>query len=362
MILPTHWSAGMGGAEYQVKCLIERLAPLDRFEIYYVAKRYDSSFAPMTHKVVPIGGLQGRLCRLFFADTLWLWKSLTAVRPDVLFQHNGCAYTGIAARYAQIRNIHMVWHVASDSDLVPSLKDRHPFTIIDTKFLEYGIRNSPCITTQTFQQAHYLKKSYGRIPAAVVPNFQPLPQEKIEKQEPVEIVWVANFKALKQPELFIRLAKDLRERCKGVRCTMIGAPTPSASAWQWSLETEIARIPHLTYHGALPLDMVNAILARAHIFINTSTYEGFPNTFIQAWLRKVPVVSLNVNPDGVFDDRQVGFYAGTYEKLLEQVLELIRNPALREQMGENAAAYARKMHSEDNALRLIEILANGHSS
>ena len=32
--------------------------------------------------------------------------------------------------------------------------------------------------------------------------------------------------------------------------------------------------------------------------VNTSDYEGFSNTFIQAWMRRVPIASLHVDPDG----------------------------------------------------------------
>ena len=56
---------------------------------------------------------------------------------------------------------------------------------------------------------------------------------------------------------------------------------------------------------------MNRLLARSHIFVNTSTHEGFPNTFIQSWLREVVVVSLQVDPDQVLERQQVGIAAGS---------------------------------------------------
>ena len=253
----------------------------------------------------------------------------------------------------------MVWHIAHDSDVLPSKEQLSLGSIIrsiDKKILEYGVRSSHHIIAQTNQQAKYLRRFYERTPTEVIPNFHPLPRENIKKTNPVKIVWVANFKPWKQPEYFIRLARDLSNLGEKVECIMIGAPAPWAPDWQRSLENEIAEIDHLVYLGSRPFEEVNSILAKAYVFVNTSLYEGFPNTFIQAWMRKVPVVSLCVNPDGVLDQNKMGFCSGTYEKMLEKVVELIKNPALRDEMGERARVYAFEKHSEKNIANLIEIL------
>ena len=45
---------------------------------------------------------------------------------------------------------------------------------------------------------------------------------------------------------------------------------------------------------------------KTKLLINVSVSEGISNTFIQAWMRGVPVVSLNSNPDHWFDKYEIG--------------------------------------------------------
>ena len=73
-------------------------------------------------------------------------------------------------------------------------------------------------------------------------------------------------------------------------------------------------------------------------------------------MRKVPVVSLKVNPDNVLNRSSTGFCSGTYERLREDVLRLIRDPNLRCKMGDRARSYAFDNHSEKNAQKIIDIL------
>jgi hypothetical protein len=70
-----------------------------------------------------------------------------------------------------------------------------------------------------------------------------------------------------------------------------------------SLLSQIRRMENLDLLGEVPLEEVNAQLAAGHLFVNTSKTEGFPNTFIQAWMRRVPTLSLDVDPDGILRSR-----------------------------------------------------------
>lgn len=359
IIVPAHWEALMGGSQYQAKILIERMIPLGKFEIYYLARRVKQGFAPTDYKIVKISEPRWYHRYGYFPDAFRLFRILVQIRPDVIYQQVGCAYTGVAAYYARRSGCKMVWRVTSDKSLQPPDRSRFrellPDRYIERKMLEYGIRNARAIIVQTELQAGLLRSNFHIEPFAVIRNFHPMPVETIDKGGVLTVLWVANFKKLKQPEVFIRLASDLSDT--GARFVMIGAP--AAGAWQRDLEDRVAGVKGLSYLGVKTQEEVNELLAKCHILVNTSQYEGFSNTFIQAWMRKTPVVSLSVNPDHLLDDGRLGYCAdGSYEILKQHVASLLGNPVSIEEIGTKAQSYAFENYSESNVRHLIEILVS----
>ena len=197
---------------------------------------------------------------------------------------------------------------------------------MEKRSIEFGLRHAHQIVTQTEQQATLLQRHYGRTADAVIPNFHPKATEVIDKSGSISVLWVANFKPWKQPEVFVRIAAALSD-LRDVHFYMVGLQATGSGdrAWNHGLMTAIGRTPNLTYLGSQSQAEVNRLLARSHIFVNTSLYEGFPNTFIQAWQRKVPVVSLHVNPDCVLD-------RGAVESMRRTKVALEKRCALSQRM------------------------------
>ena len=357
MLLPSHWAAALGGAEYQARCLIDVIAETELFEIIYLAREINPEFKTNQYKIYNIGSQLGLRRHALFFDFKKLYSTLKSISPDIIYQRVGCSYTGIASRYAKKSGCDMIWHIAIDTSLMPfqvGLSPKTSFKYIEYLLLRYGIQNSPKIIAQTQFQDELLYKRYGRRADAIVPNFHHLPSETIQKEEPIKVVWVANLKPTKRPELFIKLANDCSELIN-VKFIMIGQPQHKKS-WIAKLFDQVKNVKNIEYLSDVSLSEVNEILSKSHIFVNTSLYEGFPNTFIQAWMRRVPVVSLNINPDKVFDKQYIGFCSESYEKLVEDVKRLVTDNVLRISMGKDAQEYAMKMHSMKNADEIIELM------
>jgi glycosyltransferase involved in cell wall biosynthesis len=90
----------------------------------------------------------------------------------------------------------------------------------------------------------------------------------------------------KRPELFLEVAKKLPRR----RFVMIGGPGPNAAFYE-EVRRACAAVSNVEFKGFLPLAEAESWFDRARVFVNTSLYEGMPNTFLQAWARGVPTVA-----------------------------------------------------------------------
>ena len=127
--------------------------------------------------------------------------------------------------------------------------------------------------------------------------------------------------------------------------------------WE-SLPIRIRALPNLRCLGFQPHEAIDELLSAAHVLVNTSSVEGFSNTFIEAWLREVPVVSLSVNPDGVFDGDRFGICAHeSYERLRDGVEGLITDSSFRARMGQRARVFTRERFSERNIEQVSRMIS-----
>jgi glycosyltransferase involved in cell wall biosynthesis len=357
-----YYPTNRGGAEYQAYLLAQKLR--EQFETFYISvgEAKDECIVDNGMKIYTLRSP----CFLCFKNVFFLLKSrilgiLKREQPNVIYQRVAFSGTGIAAKYCQVSKCKMVWHIASEGDLMP-----YPYKggrgrfvkCIESKCRDYGIRNADFIIGQAAYQEDLLRRRFGRACDLIVGNFHPVPSEQILKDGPLNVVWVANMKPLKQPEVFIRLAGMLCHR-HDVKFALIGKP--ASGRYQTKLEKAMEGLSNLAYRGEQSIDEVNRTLARAHVFVNTSLYEGFPNTFVQAWLRHVPVVSLNVDPDNLLETKGLGFHSRSLEGLARDTERLIDDRDLRESMGNRAHEYALRHHSAGpNIARIAALIANVH--
>ena len=218
VIVENHPSAVMGGAQYQGHLLAEELARRTGVTVTYLARGLAPDRcveAGIPYAVRRIGSRSGIRHRAVLFDAPELWHALHELAPDVVYQQMRQSYTAVCAQYARKVKVPFVFHVASDIDLDPRwFNDRFsanlPFDVAEAALGLWGLRHASHIIVQTGRQRRILQERFGRVAAAVVRNFQPLPASLPEKAAgPVRVFWVANFKDVKRPEMSNILAPSV---------------------------------------------------------------------------------------------------------------------------------------------------------
>ena len=133
----------------------------------------------------------------------------------------------------------------------------------------------------------------------LVPRGEPRVAEKT-----IDFLWVSRCHPIKRPHLFLDLAEALPE----ARFRMI-CPCEDRELWN-SVAARTSKLPNLEFIEKVPYHEVQEQYDAAEIFVNTSTFEGFPNSFIQAGLGRTSLLSLCVDPDGMIGVFGSGVLAG----------------------------------------------------
>ena len=350
----------IGGAEYQ-SYLIAKFLIENGHDVHYLflstnqIKNYSSNI--FFHQIKKINhiGRSGLETPLYFLKII---NVLNKVKPDIIYLRGRSAISIICCIYAKIKKTKSIFHIAHDHDLtkpriVFSLNNflRYP----EHKLFSYLIRNFDHIISQTNYQSKKLYNNF-RVISHVIPNGHPQPNLNMiyKPNNPIKILWIANFKPMKQPDIFFNLANNFISNTN-LQFIMIGRLNCKKNS---IIYKKLHDMPNLNFLGELQNDQVNKYLEKAHILVNTSIAEGFSNTFIQAWMRKVPVVSLSVNPDGIINKYRLGFHSLTFEQLIKDVNTLATNQHLREEMGTRAQIFAFKHHTLTNILKVSNLIEN----
>lgn len=257
--------------------------------------------------------------------------AMREIDADIYYQSPAGAATGITAWFCRRHGKRFIARIASDLACIPGKQLIRYWR--DRKIYEYGLRNADLIVAQSEQQRTLLRQNYG-VKSEVLDMAAEMPSGP-QPDKDIDVLWVSNLRPVKRPEVVLELAR----RLPNVRFTLAGGALPGADDYYRMVRETASSIPNLSFPGAVPYTEVGALFSRAKIFLNTSQIEGFPNTFLQAWVRGVPVVAF-FDPDSLIKQRQLGHTAADFDDMVNAIQRLLRDDAERQRTGERARAYA----------------------
>jgi len=269
--------------------------------------------------------------RFLYPGLFKSWRALRNADADIYFQSCAGLMTGVVARFVASRNRKMIFRVAHDTDCMPG--EQLVTLERDRRIYEYGLRRADLISAQSNTQARALDENYG-LKSYVIDMAAEIPEDPDDAKRDIDVLWVNNFRAFKRPELLIDIAKSMPD----VTFTMIGGAMKGAETLYDNVEEAAKGLDNINFVGGVAYSEVNSYFARARLFLNTSDSEGFPNSFLQAWVRRVPVVSY-FDPDGLIESKRLGLSVPTQGNFVEALASLLADDSERQAMGKRARQF-----------------------
>ena len=286
--------------------------------------------------------LEAGLPAVRFVHPRWtgMWSALARADADLYYTSCAGMQVGLVALFCRSFRRRFVFRTASDTDcdrsglLVRFARDRWLYA--------YGLRRANAILVQSASQAETLARNYGlagRVAGMLVET--PLPVAVRD----IDVLWVSNIRREKRPDRVLELAGRLPE----VKVHMVGGSLPGEEALYLDIRLTATATANVSFHGRLSYWDANELYGRAKLLVNTSDVEGFPNSYLQAWIRGVPVVTL-IDPDGVIEREGLGVAAGSAAQIPSAISHLLSNPAAWKAASDRCRAFMAREYGEDRVL------------
>jgi glycosyltransferase involved in cell wall biosynthesis len=280
------------------------------------------------------------------------------IDADIYMVPGNSVYSAEVASYCARRNKKYVFVAGSDFDYRVEYKDNPTGADIyktPHSLKIYSIEQAHAHIVQQQRQAKMLLDGYGRN-SIVIKNPIDLHRKHAKNSKARTVLWVGKSdERVKRPSIVLELARRLPHFDFVI---ILNFATPVVHA---QLLAKARELPNVELVERVPADQIEYYFANARVHINTSRFEGFPNTFLQAAKYGVPTVSMNVDPGNMLYEHQAGLLSQNIDQFEENVRKLMENDALCSELGNKAKKYVKVNHDKELIIQqyedtLLEIL------
>jgi glycosyltransferase involved in cell wall biosynthesis len=293
--------------------------------------------------------------RFFHPKWTGLNAALEKADADVYYHNCGECVTGQMSGWCRRNGRSFVFSAASEADCDPSLPELTSRR--ERWFYLRGLRQADQVIVQTRTQQSMIARNF-QVDATVIPMPAPGPaDEEYSAPSPAaqRVLWVGRVCRVKRPDRLVEIAKACPEIQFDVAGPVYDDEFSKAAA------AEAAVLPNVTLHGAVSREGIPDLYRRSSLLCCTSDYEGFPNTFLEAWSHGLPVVS-TVNPDGVIVRENLGRVASDVPSLSSAIDGLLGDPSAYAASSAASRNYYLQHHSMEAVMPRFEAVFASLSS
>ncbi|MCF8076236.1 MAG: glycosyltransferase family 4 protein [Desulfotignum sp.] len=359
-IIPKFLYESQGGAELQSYYIAREL--INRgWEAHYIREYMYPEFPKNYEKDgIFIHSIPFLHPQLRFLNTTCLFKVMQNIMADVWYCRATISYLfPVYWNARKLRQGKVVWACSHDKE-IRGVKAAKPIIQmawnLNQAIFRAVLPRINHILLQTQDQKNLLKKHF-RLSGRIIYNAHPKVTGCSALTDNQTIIWVGRLQTWKRPELFIALANHFKK--KPYQFIAVGIPIEGCGHLEASLRETDKALPNFKFTGELQNAKVCRLITQARLLVCTSDHEGFSNTFIEAWARGVPVISLKVDPDNLLTQKKLGVVSKSFEQLCKDVEHFMEDDRLWSEVSQNCLHFFNTHMTIDRAVSELEsVLGN----
>jgi glycosyltransferase involved in cell wall biosynthesis len=331
-----------GGAEVQLSLLAKELSNYKDIKVDFMVADYGQKSIETYGLIKVWKSLNFKQNILYRA--LAFYRVFKIIDSDIYILRTLSLFSAIIAVYCKLKKKQLVYMIAHDNEVGGGFSFTNLISMTIFNF-------ASLVIVQNDLQKDTLKRRFKIYSYLLKSSYE---IENNKSQSKKGVLWVSRAIEWKRPEKFIQLAKHNPD----LPFIMVCPVATNKQQYFNRIKKEAIKISNIEFYEFIPFDEIDSYFKDAKIFVNTSTQEGFPNTFIQSAKNQTPIVSLNVNPDNFLNEYNCGFYCNDDFDEMDLILnQLLNDVNLYGQMSENAYKYAKDSHDiKKNAKQFYDLI------
>jgi glycosyltransferase involved in cell wall biosynthesis len=292
-------------------------------------------------------GLPG--LRFFHPRWTKLISGMRRADADVYYHNNAEYVTGQVALWCKVRGRKFVFSTAHDSDCEPQLAALPSWR--EKTLYRYGLLHADHVISQTRIQEEMLRRNFN-LPSTVIAMPTPLstrpPVVREQRGHPPRILWVGRIARNKRLEMFL----DMAAKAPELVFEVAGEPR-AGSDYGAEVLARGRSMPNVIIHGRVGREHMPDLYRRALCLCCTSTREGFPNTFLEAWSEGTPLVT-TFDADNLVATHGLGGVGSSAEELLAAIRRLADSSQAWNTASDNARRHFEQTHDPEIVMPQFE--------
>jgi glycosyltransferase involved in cell wall biosynthesis len=256
-----------------------------------------------------------RVLKYFTSYIPALYEGARAFAPDAIIQSTRSIHTAIMASIADRLQIPFVHRIASDIDADDRYKNEMLF--YERVAYRYGRGRASLIICQNDYQFAQMRRAYPDKRLLLlenvldVPARTPAPRARRDRRY---VAWLGVFRKPKNLSLLAHVAESAPE----MEFHVAGRPSQDMDAETALALKRLETQSNVRLAGYVAPNGVFEFLSGATALLCTSHYEGFSNTFLEAFAAGTPVVTrAGVDPNAIIARNRLGYVARNDTDLVE---------------------------------------------